>query len=71
MPPVVLMTDLAMPEMSGSQLAAEVRRRWPFFRIIFATAFSDDKRLSGETVVRKPYSVAELHAAITRVLESR
>src|SRR5215469_6663594 len=65
----LLLTDLTMPQISGMQLAAEVRQRWPFFKVIFVTAsYEAAALLSGETVVKKPYTVEELCAAITQAL---
>lgn len=66
----LLLTDLMMPKMSGSKLAVEVRRRWPSLKILFVTAYPYDLRLSGETVVDKPFTMEQLRAAITRALET-
>ncbi len=66
----LLLTDLIMPKMSGVKLAVEVRRRWPSLKILFVTAYPYDLRLSGETVVDKPFTMEQLRAAITRALET-
>jgi CheY-like chemotaxis protein len=64
----ILLTDLMMPEMSGFQLAVEVRRLQPFFKVIFVTGYDLDPRLNGETVVKKPFTMGQLSGAIVRAL---
>lgn len=39
--PHLLLTDITMPGMSGLELAAYVRKRWPRIRIIILTAYSE------------------------------
>jgi CheY-like chemotaxis protein len=36
-----VITDHAMPRMTGAQLAAEVARRWPQIKIVIATGYAE------------------------------
>jgi signal transduction histidine kinase/ActR/RegA family two-component response regulator len=71
----LVITDLAMPEMSGAQLARMVKAVAPVTPVILLTGFGDILRTAGEQppsvdlIVPKPVSLNGLRAAITRVLE--
>jgi signal transduction histidine kinase len=62
--PVDLMiVDLAMPGMSGAELARRVRAKWPDTPIIFVTGFADRSVLgdvSEAQVIGKPFAPSEL-----------
>jgi PAS domain S-box-containing protein len=62
----LLLTDQAMPGMSGLQLAARVRQSHPPLSIIVATGYSELRENSelNLPVLRKPFTQAELARAI-------
>jgi PAS domain S-box-containing protein len=68
----VLLSDVVMPGiMSGLDLAAEVRRRWPGMRVIVSSGYHEalvgESRASlptGIGVLLKPYSAEELRRAL-------
>ena len=64
----LVVTDVMMPEMTGTELAAEVKRRCPDMRILFVTGYvgeaGDSGDLSGHAVLRKPFTVNALSAAV-------
>ena len=66
----VVVTDHAMPHMTGAQLAMHVRERWPALPVIMATGYADLP--AGVQLDRprlaKPYSQASLADAIARAL---
>lgn len=70
----LVMTDRAMPEMNGDQLAIEVKKLRPEQPIILLTGFGDLMAGSGEQpqgvnrVVSKPFTLATLRNAIVEVL---
>lgn len=71
----LLLTDVVMPQMSGPELAAQLRSRYPAMRILFMSGYTDD------TVVRhglltakvefipKPFSPSTLAAKVREVLD--
>ena len=64
----LLITDHAMPGMTGSELIDAARALRPDLSVILATGFSGEEvvRTRGLTRLNKPYSFAELEAAIGR-----
>jgi CheY-like chemotaxis protein len=69
----IMLTDIAMPAMSGVELAQRVRELVPEMPILFASGYADlqafGEQLSEETVVRKPYRLAELAARIEAMID--
>jgi CheY-like chemotaxis protein len=66
----VVITDQAMPGMTGTQLAAEIRAAWPDLPVIIATGYAElpedrDRKLPR---LDKPYGQDDLAAAIDRLL---
>jgi CheY-like chemotaxis protein len=73
----LVITDRAMPEMSGDQLAAEMKRRKPSVPIVMLTGFGDAMKETAQCppgvdrVLSKPITVAELRQAINEVVSCR
>jgi CheY-like chemotaxis protein len=69
----VLLTDVVMPRgMNGVELATEVRRRLPHVRAILSTGYAEqDVAQEGALLLRKPYTVQELFAALRLALRAR
>ena len=70
----LVITDRAMPDMSGTQLAALVSQYAPDTPIIMITGFGDLMRSSGEKVkyvdrvLGKPITLSEFREALTEVI---
>jgi len=70
----LLLTDVVMPGMNGSELAEEVIRRDPGVHVLYASGHTDNVVLShgvdGEAInfLAKPYSARQLAQAIDKVL---
>ena len=70
----LVLTDRAMPEMNGDQLAAEVKKLKPEQPLILLTGFGDLMTGAGEQpegvdlVVSKPFTLSMLRGAIAQVL---
>ncbi|TVP40661.1 putative signal transduction response regulator, reiver domain [Candidatus Nitrosocosmicus arcticus] len=73
----LILTDLRMPEMSGIELAAEIRKLNDKIKIILITAFMVDDLILSESykaakineIVQKPVKIAELREIISMVLQ--
>ncbi|HEY6726333.1 MAG TPA: PAS domain-containing protein, partial [Polyangiaceae bacterium] len=75
-PADVLVTDVVMPQMSGTSLADELRRHDPLLPVLFITGYLPDRvglatksRLSA--VVMKPFERRELLTALDELVTSR
>ena len=65
----VLLTDIGLPGMSGSDLAAEARRRVPSLRIVFASGrdtapAAKQDGLSDAILLVKPYNASDIAGAL-------
>jgi signal transduction histidine kinase/CheY-like chemotaxis protein len=69
----IMLTDIAMPAMSGVELARRTRELVPDMPVLFASGYADlqvfGEQLSEETVVRKPYRLAELAARLEAMID--
>jgi CheY-like chemotaxis protein len=71
----IVVTDKAMPELNGDQLAAAVKARSPETRVIMLTGFTEEEEKGLESefvdaVLTKPATTAELREVIGRVMRS-
>jgi CheY-like chemotaxis protein len=73
--PILLLSDINMPGMSGLELLAEVKRRWPALRVIMITAYGDaeNRRRAMESgasdFVTKPVDFVQLkHTLVVHAL---
>ena len=68
----LVLTDVMMPEMTGTELAAEVRRLYPRVPVLFVTGYvgeaGDADELIGGELLRKPFTVAALAHAVESAL---
>ncbi|MBB5045284.1 CheY-like chemotaxis protein [Rhodopseudomonas rhenobacensis] len=73
----LLLTDIKMPIMDGIALALAAAQQFPGLTIVLMTGFADQReRASGldaivSDVIRKPFSVAEIRAAVAKALAGR
>jgi CheY-like chemotaxis protein len=71
----VLLTDVVMPKMSGRELARELRARDPELRVVYVSGYTADRVLEGgglepgEQFLGKPFTEAELSAALAAAFE--
>jgi PAS domain S-box-containing protein len=67
----LMMTDQAMPEMTGIQLAEIVRSKRPNLPVLLATGYADlpASRLANLPRLSKPYRQAQLQAEIEKLLD--
>ncbi|MFJ3486888.1 response regulator [Pseudomonas sp. NPDC090202] len=69
----LILTDFAMPNMTGAELAEIVRRDHPDLPIMFITGFADIDILDvdQQLIVQKPYKEEELAHKLARVLAEK
>jgi signal transduction histidine kinase/ActR/RegA family two-component response regulator len=67
----VVITDHAMPGMTGTELARQIGTHWPGMPVILASGYADlpNEEDPGWPRLSKPYQQDELAAAIARVFE--
>ena len=68
----LVVTDVMMPEMTGTELAAAIRKRGLDLPILFVTGYvgeaGDAEGLAGGELLRKPFTVAALAEAVENAL---
>lgn len=66
----LLMTDHAMPGMTGLELAKVARGKWPGLRVLLATGYADlpNQEVTDLPRLAKPYQQAQLRAEINKLL---
>lgn len=63
----VLVVDVIMPELDGSQLVRRLRSRLPGLKVVLMSAYGDPATADADAVLRKPFTRSELLAAIEQV----
>ncbi|NEU11170.1 response regulator [Methylobacterium sp. BTF04] len=65
----LVVADLAMPGMSGVELAEIVRRRWPDLPVLIVTGHAEAIPIPADLpVLRKPFQSADLAAQVSRLI---
>jgi len=73
----LLLTDVLMPGMSGSQLAGQVETLRPEIRLLYMSGYPSDGIVSdgmltdGVALLSKPFTVAQLAARVRQVLDEK
>ena len=73
----LLLTDIRMPVMDGIALALAAKRDHPAMPILLMTGYAEQRERAKnledivEDVLTKPFSLAELRSAVSRVLAGR
>jgi signal transduction histidine kinase len=70
----LVVTDIAMPGMSGTKLAEEITVRWPTLKIMFVSGYSEDAALASGAPMRipvlsKPFTPARIAAIVGDLLD--
>lgn len=72
--PALLLTDYLMPGMTGAELAIKAREVFADLPVLVTTGYADmediDASIGRGAVLRKPFALAELSAAIARAVGS-
>ena len=70
----IVVTDVVMPEVSGLELAASIRRRWPDLPVVVTTGYSEAIERDGVgdfVLIRKPYDLDDLAARLMAMCAER
>jgi PAS domain S-box-containing protein len=68
--PVLVMLDLTMPEMSGSETLSELRRRHPGLRVLLTSGFSEhDALVEADDFLQKPFTFEMLRTKVRGLVE--
>ena len=74
--PDLLLTDVVMPEMSGTVLVELLRSRMPDLKVMFMSGYADETILDhgvigpGMEFLRKPFSMTDLEGRVEALLGS-
>ena len=69
----LVITDQAMPHMTGTQLAEAIRSEWPAMPIMLATGYAELPPQEGKELPKlsKPFLLADLKKALAETVDSR
>lgn len=71
----LVLTDVLMPGLTGPELVARLKKRWPDLSVLFLTGFAGDAAeeasFGDHDVLRKPFTLSGLDQAIRRAGERR
>ncbi len=73
----ILLTDVVMPEASGPQVAAQIKKYRPEIRVLFMSGYTDDTvvhhglKTAQVDFIAKPFSPASLAAKVRAVLDKQ
>ncbi|WP_374524685.1 ATP-binding protein [Sphingopyxis sp.] len=66
----LILSDVLMPELTGPEMVAQLKQRWPALPVLFVTGYagdaSEDEAFGDHDVLRKPFTLAALDQAIRR-----
>jgi nitrogen-specific signal transduction histidine kinase/ActR/RegA family two-component response regulator len=66
----LILSDVLMPELTGPEMVAGLKRRWPDLPVLFVTGYagdaSEDEAFGDHDVLRKPFTLTALDQAIRR-----
>ncbi|KQN37087.1 histidine kinase [Sphingomonas sp. Leaf407] len=66
----IIFSDVVMPRVDGLELARRVRERWPALPVLLTSGYSDviaRQGTNGFELLHKPYTIAQVAAALRRV----
>ncbi|WP_428679146.1 ATP-binding protein [Sphingopyxis sp.] len=66
----LILSDVLMPELTGPEMIAQLKQRWPALPVLFVTGYagdaSEDEAFGDHDVLRKPFTLTALEQAIRR-----
>ncbi len=65
----LLVTDVVMPRMSGTELAARIRLLRPDVHVLYISGYTDQTASLNSAFLKKPFTPDEFARAVEAVLE--
>ncbi len=66
----LVLSDVLMPQLTGPEMVAKLKQRWPDLSVLFVTGYAGDasetESFGDHDVLRKPFTLAALDQAIQR-----
>jgi two-component system cell cycle sensor histidine kinase/response regulator CckA len=72
----LVVTDLAMPKMSGTKLAEEIQIKWPAVKLLFVSGFPRgdaqhaSARVASVPVLHKPFTSHQVEKTVREILDA-
>ena len=71
----LILTDVLMPGLTGPEMIAKLKQRWPALSVLFVTGYAGDageiEAFGDHDVLRKPFTLSALDQALRRCGEAR
>ena len=71
----LILSDVLMPGLTGPEMVAELKERWPDLSVLFVTGYAGDasefESFGDHDVLRKPFTLSALEQAIRRCGDAR
>ena len=71
----LLVVDIVMPGLTGTEMVRCARERWPGLRVLYVTGYTQstapDSIIGDDLVIKKPFRLAALTAAVVAALQRR
>lgn len=71
----LILSDVLMPELTGPEMVAQLKQRWPELSVLFVTGYAGDASevasFGDHDVLRKPFTLTALDQAIRRIGDTR
>ncbi|SMC21872.1 PAS domain S-box-containing protein [Desulfacinum hydrothermale DSM 13146] len=73
-PPLLLLTDMVLPEMNGKDLYNVLKKRWPDLKVIYMSGYpeeieaANDHGPGGPAFLSKPFTISQLSRKLSDVL---
>jgi len=71
----LVMTDVVMPQMGGTELAEQIIRKYPKIKVVFISGYSEQatvsRRIQDKEIgfIQKPFSLHELASKIRKIID--
>lgn len=69
----LLVVDVVMPGLTGTETVRRARERWPGLRVLYVTGYTpaegSDSTIGDAPVIKKPFRLGELCAAVTGAMQ--